>query len=304
MKTVLALGSERDACLKAVVQEVAHRGVEVVFVDQTRLADDLGMSLLLSSGDAEGSLVVRQRRLPLAQLGGVLARLGPACRASLHDPDDEQQYIQFERMAAMFGLFEALSCPVINPFRPVWLPGPTCLSWQLARAVRDSGFQLPPSGVASDGAAELFERHGRRALTGPPLFDRPLLLAGEEGQQLLRDRHGQSGYVQIVPPGRWLRILVAAGQAFAAEADPLASGDAPWPTAVLPASCAAQCRRLAGLLQLELFELAVLHGDDGHDYCFSLDERPFWQCREEVAGRQITAILADELTRDVRRAAA
>jgi hypothetical protein len=300
MTTILALGSEGDACMRAVRQEAVRRGVDLLFVSEAELSTAFGMNLVLSQADAEGYLIAHSRRLPFADLDGMLLRLGAPLGWCPGEPDAEKQYMQGELKAAFFGLFQALRCPVVNPLRPVAVSGTTAANPTLARAARECGFVLPPSLVTSNpaGAREFYEHHGRRALSGPPLFLESVVLCGTEGAATLTAQAARPCYLQAVPPGRRLRLIVAGEQAFAAELDsPVGSAGATGRAVPVSQSLSDGCRRLAAKLGLGLFELTVVAGGDGRDYCFALNEFPTYDGWEESVCNRVTGALVDVFTR-------
>ena len=207
MSTILVLGSADDLCIRAVLGEVDGRGESAILVSEQDLRTTLGMNLELAGTTSDGFLSVGGRRLPFAELGGVLVRLSPMFGWGAAADDEELLYVQAELLAALHGLFRALPCPVINRLRPGSIMGPVFARSGLANAVRKSGFAQAPALVADTSEATLafYDAHAGKVLSGPPRFDRPVLLAGDEGRTLLAAQGSRPCYLQAVPPGPWLR---------------------------------------------------------------------------------------------------
>ncbi len=234
----------------------------------------------------------------LSDLTGVLVRLRQAFQASLAEADD-RGYMRAEWSALLYGFLKSLPCPVVNRPRPgagQRLPE----ARTTAEALRRAGFVAPQTlATASARAArEFFERNGRRVLCAPPGYSAGLLLEGDSGTRMLSSNARRSFRLQAVPDGRWLRVIVAGGEVFGAEAEgasPPGANAGLWRRARLPAAVASRCARLAASLGLGLVELLVARGE-ADDFVLAINDFPETIQYEAPLREGIAAALCNVLT--------
>ena len=246
------------------------------------------LRVILSSGVWDGSL---------DEVTGVLVRVRRSFLADLAK-DDDAHYIQMEWAAFLFGFLNALPCPVLNRPRPgagQRLPE----SRRVTEALKCSGLHAPRTLVTASApaAAEFFERNGRRVICASPGLARGLPLEGDRGREALSAATNRSIRLQAVPEGRWMRVFIVGGEAFAEACEAVEYG---WTGTGMDEECfgpavANSYVKLAASLDLPFVELLSLSTEDGRQCVYSVNDFPDIERCAPPRRAQITEALAKVL---------
>jgi hypothetical protein len=291
---ILVLADGTDAWSSRIHRELSSRGEDVVWVQPDQLLDriQLNWSVKCDESVPDGSLVIEDRSVSLADLTGVLARLPFPLPLLLDDLSmEDRSYVARETTAAWLALLNALPCAVIN--RPVPGGRPTSLSCSVehARFAQQHGFLLLPSHCTrsrSDTITQLFKWQGKA-------YVKPL---GSQEPGMILDGHCDvpfdehlSVLMQPVPAGQRVTVYIA-GEAEGTIVHPDGNLNATSVISPLPTEPCARLTRDFGLAfaQCEL----VLTGD--RIYCLDVSASPnYWQCPQEIQQRVVRS-LADYLS--------
>jgi len=306
MKTVVVVGSLYDAVVRHVVNELDRRIVDFALVPDI---NQIELSFEFAGKHVFGYLMAGPRRIALENVGGILLRPG-LNSGDLPSADPRHADTQKELILSLNGILGRVRCPVVNRASPVHFGGNAFTNTVLAAALQDSQLSLPSALLASrpDEAIEFYRRRGCRALLGGPHMSPLRFLSGEEGAQALHDETLKACFLQVVPSGRLLRVLVVEGTPFAAACDQESwtSISGSMRSVTMSSGFHQRCHRLAERIELNLFEMLVVLGD--RDYVFSVNSYPWLEGWPAPVCRRVTAILTDLLscesfTCELRRAA-
>lgn len=295
---ILILADSGDAWSTLIHLELSRRGKEVSWVQPSQLLDRilLNWSVRCDGAVPEGTLIVEERPVALADLTGVLVRLPIPPPLSIDDlsPED-RSYVTRETTAAWLALLDTLPCAVIN--RPVPGGRATLMSGsaEYSRLARVHGFLMPPSYYAAswaDAVAKFASWHNRVyvKMLGSSEPGRFLNEPGDANSEPFPQH--RSVFLQPVPDGQRITVYVVAGEAVATLVHPVGSSNEPQ---IVPAVPADACLRLTQDLGLAFAECEVILAADGI-YCLDVSASPrYWRCPQEVQQR-IVASLSDCLS--------
>ena len=296
---ILILADGTDPWSTLIHRELSRRDEEVIWIQPAQLLDRilLNWSVMCDGSVPDGTLVIDERSIALADLTGIVVRLTFPPPLSLDDLSPEDRaYVTKETTAAWLALLDALPCAVVN--RPI--PGgrptlPSC-SVELSRLAQRHGFALPASHCTwsrSDAVARLLAWNETAYVK---------LLGSQEPGMFLDDTdtkkkaelvpEHQAVLMQTVPDGQRVTVYVAAGEAVGTVVHPGGRPDKSHFLSPLPTQ---QCVNLAQDLGLEFVECQLVLTDQTV-YCLDISASPhYWRCPHDIQQR-IVKSLADYLS--------
>jgi ATP-grasp ribosomal peptide maturase len=228
-KTVLVLTQQLDAHADLVIAELNRRGVPVVRFDTADFPQRAQLIARLARSGWEGTLVTRDRALPLEQIARIWYRRPTPFELDPALPPSGQQFASAEARMAIGGLLRSARCAWVN--HPEKIVSADYKPWQL-QVASDCGLEIPASLITNDPAAvfDFFEQcQGQliyKTLSGG-------LIMSESGDavsiytsrvtiddlRLESERVRQTAclFQELVPKKVELRITIIGEQIFAAE---------------------------------------------------------------------------------------
>jgi hypothetical protein len=298
---VLIIGPPDDACARMTHQALLLRGAEVIWFDERQLLGGVGLRWSVEPAEDDGFVEIGTRRFTLSALTGVLVRNPPRPLPAPTSTSKDSIYLSAELQSTLYAFLNSLKVTVINRPTKGVAHRMAVSSVEAPEAIRTAGFKLPRVLLTADAgdAAAFRQRCGDAILFRPPSGFEPwrrLDDAAELGDLWHRlELHPL--YLQELPPGQWLRILVAGGQCFAVAGAGLYPGDAEAELgpAHLTAAMQQQCVQLARGLGLGLAQIDLLRAPDGELVCLDVSAWPEYErCGPELQ-RSIAEALADRL---------